>query len=133
MSPECPRFRANSLAIRDRILYEPARISWNTAERRVKYKTLIGALVGIVITPVAVILSLKSAQRGDFYWAGMFYPVLTLMLLKGAGPLVVPLALLQYPFFGWYTGRCINNERYIRLAALLLLAQVFPMLLAIFN
>jgi hypothetical protein len=99
----------------------------------VKHKSLIGAIIGLLFTPIAVSLALKSAGRGDLYWAGIFFPALTMIMLAGAGPLVVPLALLQYPFFGWYTGRCISREQYIRLALLLLLVQVLPMLVAIFN
>ena len=98
-----------------------------------KHKALIGAIIGVVVTPLAIALALKSAGNGDFYWAGVFFPVLTIALLKGAGPLVVPFVLLQYPFFGWYTGRCISKEHYIRPAVLLLVVQVFPMLLAMFN
>jgi hypothetical protein len=99
----------------------------------VKYKSLIGAIIGVVFTPIAVSLALKSAGRGDFYWAGVFFPALTMMMLAGAGPLVVPFALIQYPFFGWYTGRCISREHYIRLAVMLLLVQIIPMLVAMFN
>lgn len=98
-----------------------------------KHKALLGALVGVIITPVAVGMALKSAGRGDFYWAGVFYPLLTIFLLKGAGAVVVPFVLLQYPFFGWYTGRCIGRERYIRPAVLLLVLQIIPMLVAMFN
>jgi hypothetical protein len=98
-----------------------------------KRSSLIGALIGILLTPIAVILALKSAGRGDFYWAGVFFPVLTIMLLKGAGPIVIPFALLQYPWFGWYTGRCIAREHFIRIAAVLLLLQIIPMLVAMFN
>jgi hypothetical protein len=94
--------------------------------------SLFGALIGILFTPIAVILALKSAGRGDFYWAGVFYPVLTILLLKGAGPIIIPFALLQYPFFGWYTGRCILREHYIRIGVILLVLQIIPMLVAMF-
>ena len=98
-----------------------------------KYKGLIGAIVGVLFTPFAVILALKSAQQGDFYWAGVFYPLLTLMLLKGGGPVVALLALAQYPLFGWYTGRCIAREHYIRLAAVLCCLQIIPMVMGLMN
>ena len=98
-----------------------------------KQKALIGGVIGLVFTPIAVLLALKSARQGDLYWAGIFFPALTMIMLAGAGPLVVPLALLQYPFFGWYTGRCISRQHYIRLALLLLFVQILPMLVAIFN
>jgi hypothetical protein len=99
----------------------------------VKHTSLIGALIGVAFTPVAVALALKSAGQGDLYWAGVFFPALTMLMLAGVGPAVVPLALFQYPFFGWYTGRCISREHYIRLAVLLLLVQIIPMLVAILN
>jgi hypothetical protein len=99
----------------------------------VKRASLIGGLIGILLTPIAIILALKSAGRGDFYWAGVFFPVLTIMLLKGAGPVVIPFALLQYPWFGWYAGRCIAREHFIRIAAVLLVLQIIPMLVAMFN
>ena len=98
-----------------------------------KHKALIGAILGVLLTPIAVIISLKSAQHGDFYWAGVFFPILTLMLFKGGGPVVALLALLQYPFFGWYTGWCISKEQYIRLAVVLLFLQILPMLLGMLN
>lgn len=99
-----------------------------------KRLSLIGALFGILITPLAVYLALKSTGRGgNFYWAGVFYPVLTICLLKGAGPIVIPFALLQYPWFGWYTGRCITREHYIRIAVILLTLQIIPMLVAMLN
>jgi hypothetical protein len=94
----------------------------------VKHKPLIGAIIGVIFTPLAVALSLKSAGQGNFYWAGIFYPILTVILLKGAGALVVPFVLLQYPFLGWYTGRCITREHYIRMAVVLLVVQILPML-----
>jgi hypothetical protein len=99
----------------------------------VKYLSLIGAGVGVLFTPVAVILSLKSAQQGDFYWAGVFYPLLTVALLKGSGPVVAILALLQYPLFGWYTGRCIAREQYIRLATIWSVLQIIPMVMGLMN
>lgn len=98
-----------------------------------KHKSLIGAIIGVVITPIAIALALKSAGQGDFYWAGVFFPALTIIMLGGAGPLVVPFVLLQYPFYGWYTGRCISRDHYIRLAVVLLLVQIIPMLVAMFN
>lgn len=98
-----------------------------------KHKALIGALIGVAFTPIAISLALKSAGHGDFYWPGVFFPALTMIMLAGAGPLVVPFVLLQYPFFGWYTGRCISRDHYLRLAAVLLLVQVVPMLVAMLN
>lgn len=82
---------------------------------------------------MAISLALKSARMGDLYWAGVFFPVLTIIMLAGAGPLVLPFVFLQYPFYGWYTGRCLAKERYIRLGVLLLLGQILPMLYAMFN
>ena len=98
-----------------------------------KHKSLIGSIIGLAFTPIAIALALKSAGQGDFYWAGVFFPTLTMIMLAGAGPLVVPFVLLQYPFLGWYTGRCISKDHYIRLAVLLLLVQIIPMLVAMFN
>lgn len=98
-----------------------------------KHKALLGALIGVIITPIAIGLALKSAGRGDFYWAGVFYPVLTIILLKGAGAAVVPFVFLQYPLFGWYTGRCIGKEHYIRPVVVLLVLQIIPMLVTMFN
>ena|SRR5579859_2538092 len=98
-----------------------------------KHKSLIGAILGIVITPLAVALALKSAGKGDFYWAGVFYPLLTMAMFAGAGPFVVPFVLFQYPFLGWYTGRCVTREHYIRLAVVLLAGQIVPMLVAMLN
>ena len=59
--------------------------------------------------------------------------MLTLSMLAGAGPLVVPLVLVQYPAFGWYTGRCITRQHYIRLAIVWLALQIVPMLVAMLN
>lgn len=98
-----------------------------------KHKSLIGAVIGVIFTPLAVVLALKSAGHGDLYWAGVFFPALTMIMLAGAGPLVVPFVFLQYPFFGWYTGRCISKEHYIRLVVLLTVVQILPMLVAMLN
>jgi hypothetical protein len=98
-----------------------------------KYKAIIGVVIGIVLTPIAISLSLKSAGHGDFYWAGVFFPVLTIIMLRGAGAIVVPFVLLQYPLFGWYTGRCISRQNYIRLAVAWVVLQIGPMLVAMFN
>jgi hypothetical protein len=100
--------------------------------KAVKHKALWGAILGLVLTPIAIFLALKSAGHGDFYWAGVFFPVLTLTMLAGAGPAVVPLVLVQYPFFGWYTGRCISRQHYIRLAIVWIVLQIGPMLVAMF-
>lgn len=98
-----------------------------------KNKALIGALIGVALTPIAIAVTLKSASHGDLYWAGVFFPLLTIFLLKGAGPLIIPLVLVQYPFFGWYTGRCISRVHYLRVSVVLLGLQVIPMLLAMFT
>ncbi len=95
-----------------------------------KHKALIGTIIGLLFTPLAVSWALKSAGHGDFYWAGVLFPLVTTAMFAGAGPVIVPLALLQYPFYGWYTGRCISKEHYLRLIIVLLLVQIIPMLVA---
>jgi len=41
--------------------------------------------------------------------------------------------LLQYPWYGWYAGRCLAREHFIRICVVLLLFQIIPMLVAMFN
>lgn len=108
-------------------------VSQEQSTKLVKFAGLIGAIIGVIFTPLAVVISLKGAQHGDYYWAGVFYPLLTLLLFKGGGLVVALLALLQYPLFGWYTGRCVAREHYIRIAVVLCSLQIFPMLLGMFN
>jgi hypothetical protein len=94
-------------------------------------KSKIGLIVGVVVTPVLVFLAVVSggAGHGDYFWARVFYPLLCwLMLFAGAGALVVPFVFLQYPFFGWFIGRCITKKQFIRLAVVLLVLQIIPMI-----
>jgi hypothetical protein len=94
-------------------------------------KAKIGVIVGVIATPVVIVLAVGSggAGHGDYLWARVFYPLLTFIMLAGAGGLVVPFALVQYPFYGWYIGRCISRQQFIRLAVILLILQIIPMLI----
>jgi hypothetical protein len=91
---------------------------------------IMGVTIGVAVTPVVLILAMVSmgAGHGDYLWAKLFFPVLTLVMVAGAGVFVVPFALVQYPYFGWYMGRCISKRRFVRLAVVLLILQVIPML-----
>ena len=46
---------------------------------------------------------------------------------------MVLLAFVQYPLFGWYTGRCILKEYYVRLGLVWSALQVIPMLAGLLN
>ena len=98
-----------------------------------KHKSLIGAILGAIFTPFAISITLKSLGHGDYYWAGVFFPLITMIMLAGAKGLAVPFVFIQYPLFGWYTGRCISREHYIRLAVVWLVLQIIPMLVAMLN
>ena len=91
---------------------------------------IVGITIGVAVTPVVIMLAMVSAGagHGDYLWAKVFFPVLTLVMVAGAGAFVVPFAFVQYPFFGWYIGRCISKRRFVRLAVILLILQVIPML-----
>ena len=91
---------------------------------------LMGITIGVAVTPVVLILAMVSmgAGHGDYLWAKLFFPVLTFVMVTGAGVFVVPFAFVQYPYFGWYIGRCISKRRFVRLAVVLLILQVIPML-----
>jgi hypothetical protein len=94
-------------------------------------KSKIGLIVGVVVTPVLLCLAVVSggAGHGDYFWAVVFYPLLSwLMLFAGAGALVVPFAFLQYPFFGWFIGHCIAKKHFVRLAVVLFVLQIVPMI-----
>lgn len=89
----------------------------------------IGTIVGVTLTPFLAILALFSAGagHGDYFLARIFYPLPMLILMSGAGGFIIPLVLLQYPFFGWLIGHCISRKQFIRLALILVLLQFFPM------
>jgi Ca2+/Na+ antiporter len=90
---------------------------------------LIGIAIGVAVTPVVIILAMVSmgAGHGDYLWAKVFFPVLTFVMVCGAGVFVFPFVFVQYPFFGWYIGRCISKRRFVRLAVILLILHVIPM------
>ena len=90
----------------------------------------MGITIGVAVTPVVLILAMVSmgAGHGDYLWAKLFFPVLTFAMVCGAGVFVFPFVFVQYPFFGWYIGRCISKRRFVRLAVILLILQVIPML-----
>jgi len=91
---------------------------------------IMGITIGVAVTPVVTILAMVSmgAGHGDYLWAKLFFPVLTFAMVCGAGVFVFPFVFVQYPFFGWYIGRCISKRRFVRLAVVLLILQVIPML-----
>lgn len=91
---------------------------------------LIGLAIGVAVTPVVIILAMVSmgAGHGDYLWAKVFFPVLTFAMVCGAGVFVFPFVFAQYPFFGWYVGHCLAKRRFVRLAVVLLILQIIPML-----
>ncbi len=94
-------------------------------------KTKVGVIIGAVVTPITIVLAVISggAGHGDYLWARVFFPLLTMVMLGGAGSFVVPFVFAQYPFYGWYIGRCISKRRFVRLAVVLLLLQIIPMII----
>ena|SRR5882762_38456 len=96
-------------------------------------KSTVGAIIGLAVTPIVILMALNSggAGHGNYFWAWFFFPLLTFIMLAGAGALVVPFVLLQYPFYGWYVGRCISKKQFARLSIVLLFAQAIPMLLTL--
>jgi hypothetical protein len=106
----------------------PARGSVSTLGR-VDKKSTIGAILGVVVTPVALVLAVLSggAGHGDYLWARVLFPVLTFVMLAGGGAAVLPLTLFQYPLYGWFAGLCISKKQYARLGVAALLAHFIPM------
>ena len=47
--------------------------------------------------------------------------------MAAVGPLVIPFALVQYPFYGWLAGRCISQRHFMRLVVVLLIVHIIPM------
>lgn len=93
----------------------------------------IGLIIGLLITPIAIMLALASggAGHGNYRLCFALYPLVSMIMFAGAGPFVAPLALAQYPFFGWYIGRCISRKQRVRMWLVILLLQVIPMLIAL--
>jgi hypothetical protein len=92
-------------------------------------KSVIGAIIGLAVSPIPLYLAVQSmgAGHGDYRLTFAFFPVLTYVMLAGAHELAIPFALLQYPFYGWYAGRCISKKHFIRLVVMLLSVHVIPM------
>jgi hypothetical protein len=92
---------------------------------------IVGAVIGLVVSPLPLYLAVNSAGagHGNYRWSFTFFPLLTFAMLAGLGALVIPLALIQYPFYGWFAGRCISNKQFVTLTVVLLLVHVIPMLL----
>ena len=89
----------------------------------------IGLVVGITVTPIVAVLALASAGggHGDYRLCIALFPLLTIGMFTVLGAFAIPLALAQYPFFGWYIGRCIARKQFIRMAVVILLLQIIPM------
>jgi hypothetical protein len=94
-------------------------------------KSVIGTLIGLVISPIPLYLAVQSmgAGHGDYRWAFVFFPVVTFVMLAGAHVWAIPFALLQYPVYGWFTGRCISKKHFIRIAVVLLIVHVIPLVI----
>ncbi len=90
-----------------------------------------GLIIGIVATPIFLLLAVGSmgAGHGNYRCALFFYPILTYVMLLGAGLLALPLALCQYPFYGWFICRCISKKQFTKLTVVMLLLQIIPMIL----
>jgi hypothetical protein len=94
-------------------------------------KAVIGAVIGLAVSPIPLFLALQSggAGHGDYHLTFAFFPVLTYIMLAGAHAWVVPFALVQYPFYGWFTGRCISRKQFTKLTVVLLFLHVIPMII----
>ncbi len=98
-------------------------------------KSVTGAIIGLVLSPIPLYVALSSmgAGHGNYRWTFDFFPLLTFVMLAGAGVLVIPFALLPYPFYGWFAGRCISRKQFARLAIVLLSVHVIPMLITLLS
>lgn len=69
---------------------------------------VIGLILGILATPVALLLAIVSAGagHGDYLAAGILYPVpmLVAIIFEEINPVVLGLACLQFPVYGWLSG-----------------------------
>ena len=93
-------------------------------------KSITGAVIGLVLHPIPLYLALNSmgAGHGNYRWTFILFPLLTFVMLVGAGALVIPFALVQYPFYGWFAGRCVSRKQFVRLAIVLLFVHIIPVL-----
>jgi hypothetical protein len=99
-------------------------------------KTKIGTVVGLAISPVVLFLAIASAGagHGNYILAFILFPLITVGLT--IGPWVSLLALVQYPFYGWFIGRCLDRRQFTRLVVVMLLLHLLPiaiMLLTSYN
>jgi hypothetical protein len=92
-------------------------------------KSKIGTIIGVVLTPIALLSAILSggAGHGDYVWARILFPVLTIVMLAGGGDGIVVLAIFQFPLYGWFAGFCISQKQFTRLALAALLAHIIPM------
>lgn len=92
-------------------------------------KSILGAVIGLVVSPIPLYLALMSmgAGHGDYRWTFVFFPVVAYVMLAGAHVFAIPFALLQYPFYGWFAGRCISKKHFTRLVVVLLIVHIIPL------
>ncbi len=77
--------------------------------------TLIGLLVGIVLTPLALFLAMASAGagHGDYVLARALYPfsILSTHLTDSITVVALVLACAQFPIYGWLLGAAFQREK----------------------
>ena len=72
-----------------------------------KYKaSIIGLVLGVLITPVALLLGVASggAGHGDYFIAKLLFPF-TMLSTMFVGSITSPfilLAFVQFPIYGWF-------------------------------
>ena len=93
-------------------------------------RRIIGGVIGLAVSPLPLYFALNSMDSGygDYRGAFTFFPVVRFSSCLRAEVIALPLALVQYPFYGWFAGRCISNKPFARFSVVLLLLHVIPML-----
>ena len=76
---------------------------------------IIGTIVGVAVTPVALLLALISsgAGHGDYLAARLFFPA-PMLAADFFGQITIPallLACIQFPTYGWFVGESWEPAR----------------------
>jgi len=84
-------------------------------QRQMNKTSIIGLIIGIIITPFTLYLAVVSggAGHGDYAWAAIFFPLESLMMVAGGSGVLLPFVFVQYAFYGWFIGYCISKRWFL--------------------
>lgn len=76
---------------------------------------IIGLVVGLILTPIALFFAVASAGagHGDYVVARVLFPltILSTYLTESIGAVGITIACIQFPLYGWLLGRAAHLKK----------------------